>query len=66
MGTKNVMTIEATAETFSEGLPEWKKKVNLDWLRKIHASLNNGGVWISPALGTVYTKQGDGFINELK
>ena len=64
--TKNVMTIEATAETFSEGLPEWKKKVNLDWLRKIHASLNNGGVWISPALGTVYTKQGDGFINGLK
>ena len=64
MGAKNVMTIEAIVETFSKRLPKWKKKANIDWLRTVHASLNDGGVWVSPALGTVYTKRGDGFIKQ--
>ena len=62
MNTQNVMTIEATAEAFSEGIPEWQKQANLDWLRGIHATLKDGGAWVSPELGTVYTKCGDGFI----
>ena len=56
------MTIEETAETFSGGLPEWQKQANLDWLRGIHATLKDGGVWGSPELGTIYMKRGDGFI----
>jgi hypothetical protein len=62
MSTQKVMTIEAVAETFSEGIPEWQKQANLNWLRMVHATLKDGGVWGSPALGTVYTKRGDGFI----
>lgn len=57
-----VMTIEETVETFSEGLPEWQKQVNLDWLRKLHASLKDGGVWVSPELGTIYIKRDNGFV----
>lgn len=62
MNTEKVMSIEATAETFSEGIPEWQKQANISWLRGIHATLKDGGVWGSPALGTVFTKRGDGFI----
>lgn len=60
---QKIMTIEEVAETFSEELPEWQKQANLDWLRKVHASLKDGGVWVSPELGTIYTKQGNGFIS---
>ena len=62
MSTQKVMTIEATAATFSEGIPEWQKQANLDWLRGIYTRLKDGGVWISPKLGTIYIKHGDGFI----
>ena len=62
MNAQEVMTIEETAATFSEGLPEWQKQVNLDWLRGVHASLKDGCIWMSPALGTIYIKRDNGFI----
>ena len=64
MGTvlANVMTIEETVETFSKGIPEWQKQINLDWLRGVHARLKDGGVWVSSELGTIYMKRSDGFI----
>lgn len=62
MKAQKVMTIEEVVETFSEGLPEWQKQVNLDWLRRLHASLKDEGVWMSPELGTIYIKRDNGFI----
>ena len=56
------MTIEETVETFSRGIPEWQKQINLNWLRGIHALLKDDGVWASPELGTIYIKRSDGFI----
>ena len=58
----DVLTIEAVAATFSEGIPEWQQNANLNWLRNMHSLMSEGGVWGSPGLGTIYQKKGDGWI----
>lgn len=58
----DVLTIEQVAASFSEDLPEWQVNANLNWLRNLHGLMSDGGVWGSPNLGTVYQKQGDGWI----
>lgn len=62
MSKQETISLEDVAASFSVDLPEWQKAVNLNWLRGIHAVLREGGTWGSPNLGTVYTKQGDGFV----
>jgi len=62
---KKLMSIEQVAGTFSDDLPDWQYQINLAWLRSLHSLMANGGVWASPALGTIYRKRGDGFIREL-
>ena len=58
----DVLTIEEVAASFSQDIPEWQGNANLNWLRKLHALMSEGGVWGSPNLGTVYQKKGDGWI----
>lgn len=58
----DVLTIEQVAASFSEDIPEWQANANLNWLRNLYSLMKDGGVWGSPGLGTVYQKQGDGWI----
>lgn len=58
----NTLTIEEVVDTFSDCLPEWQRETNLIWLTQLHSLLSEGGIWVSPELGTVYSKQGDGFV----
>ena len=60
-----VLTLEEVGAVISAGLSDYQKETNLTWLRGIHASLNEGCIWSSPALGTVYSRRGDGFVLEM-
>jgi len=57
-----VLSIEEVVATYSGGLPSWQRAVNETHLRMVHAMLEEDGVWISDALGTVYRRSGDGFV----
>lgn len=56
-----ILTLEELADKISVGLPDWQRDANLQFLRSLHTSLKEDGVWMSPALGSIYTKAGDGF-----
>ena len=60
--TEKVLTIQEVAASFSIDLPDWQRRVNLNWLTTMHALMSEGGIWGSPNLGTVYRKSGDGFV----
>jgi len=64
MNTKadEVLSIQEVADSFSEGLPEWQRKINLEWLTRLTSLMSEGGIWGSPNLGTVYRKCGDGWV----
>ena len=64
MNTKadEVLSIQEVADSFSEDLPDWQRKINLDWLTSLHRLMSEGGIWGSPNLGTVYRKSGDGWV----
>ena len=64
MNTKadEVLSIKEVADSFSEDLPVWQRKINLDWLTSLHSLMSEGGIWGSPNLGTVYRKSGDGWV----
>lgn len=64
MNTKadEVLSIQEVADSFSEDLPDWQCKINLDWLTSLHHLMSEGGIWGSPNLGTVYRKSGDGWV----
>ena len=55
------MTLEEVADSISMNLPKWKRDANLEFLRALHGLLNDGAIWMSPALGEVYRKTNDGF-----
>jgi hypothetical protein len=57
-----VLSIKEVADSFSEDLPDWQRKINLDWLTSLHHLMSEGGIWGSPNLGTVYRKCGDGWV----
>ena len=59
---EQILSIEEVAESFSADLPDWKKATNLKWLTGLHNMMADGAVWISPGLGTIYHKRGDGFV----
>lgn len=60
--TDEVLSIQEVADSFSEGLPDWQRKINLDWLTSLTSLMSEGGIWGSPNLGTVYRKSGDGWV----
>ncbi len=56
-----VKTIEETAASFGEDLEPWQHEINVAWLRQVHATLQEGGVWGSPELERAWIKRGEGF-----
>lgn len=56
-----VLSIEEVVDSFSKTLPSWQRQANLQFLERTHASLKDGGIWMSPNLGTIYKRAGDGF-----
>jgi hypothetical protein len=60
--TDEVLSIKEVADSFSEGLPDWQRKINLDWLTSLTSLMSEGGIWGSPNLGKVYRKSGDGWV----
>ncbi len=57
-----VLTIEQVVDSFSQGLPMEQRNANFDFVSLTHHRLREGGVWMSPNLGTLYQREGDGFI----
>ncbi len=57
-----VLSVKEVADSFSEDLPDWQRKINLDWLTWLTSQMSEGGIWGSPNLGTVYQKRGDGWV----
>jgi len=60
--TDEVLSIQEVADSFSEDLPAWQRQVNLEWLTSLHGLMSEGGIWGSPNLGTVYRKNGAGWV----
>jgi len=60
-----VLSIEEVAASFSDDLPAWQAEANLNWLKGLHSMMNEGAVWGSPHLGTIYHKRGDGFVLDM-
>jgi len=59
------MKIELVADEISQGLPDWQRNANLDWLRMIHGQLKLGGTWMYPAEESVWIKTEEGFEQRL-
>lgn len=57
-----MLSIYEVTESFSADLPNWQFKANLAFVEGVHASLKDGGVWMSPALGKMYARAGGGFV----
>jgi hypothetical protein len=55
------MKLDDVLETFSEGLPEYQREINRQWLYDLHALLKPGGKWAYPAKGEIWTKTEEGF-----
>ncbi len=55
------MTLDETADLISVDLPGWQRDQNLLFLRGVHRTLRDGGVWASPLLGMVFHKTAQGF-----
>jgi radical SAM superfamily enzyme len=64
--SEEVLSIEEVVGSFSEDLPDWQKATNLKWLTGLHSMMAEGAVWISPGLGTIYHKRGEGFVKALE
>ena len=60
-----VMTLEEVNAVISINLTDWQREANMAWLRLVHGLLNEGGIFISPMLGTVYSRHGDGLVLEM-
>ena len=60
-----VMTLEEVNAVISIGLPDWQREANMAWLRQVHGLLNEGGIFMSPMLGTIYSRHGDGLVLEM-
>ena len=58
---KRSMTLDETADFISPELPKWQRDANLAFLKQVHESLNDGGIWASPALEMIFEKTEDGF-----
>lgn len=56
-----VLTIEEVVDSFSQGLPMEQRNANFDFVAQLHQRLKEGGIWMSPALGIMYKRVGDGF-----
>lgn len=59
------MKIELVADEISQGLPDWQRNANLDWLRMIHGQLKLGGTWMYPSEGSIWIKTEEGFEQRL-
>jgi hypothetical protein len=55
------MTLDEVADRISQGLPDWQRDANLEWLREIHATLKTGGTWMYPNEGSIWEKTEEGF-----
>ena len=55
------MTIAEVVDSFSAGLPDYQRDANYTFVAGLHERLNEGGVWMSPNLGTIYKRVGLGF-----
>jgi hypothetical protein len=55
------MTLEEIADEISEDLPAWQREINFAWLKQVHTTLNEGGVWGFPEQERIFVKKGEGF-----
>jgi hypothetical protein len=55
------VNLEETADFISEGLPEWQRNANLEFLEQIHNTVKVGGMWAYPAACLVFTVTEEGF-----
>ena len=55
------MTLNETADYISNGLPDWQRNANLNFLEHVHRSLKDDGVWVYKATGKVFVRTDDGF-----
>ena len=57
-----VMSHEELNDIVSDGLPSWQARYNETFIRSVHASLKDGGVWGWPAGQRAFQRRGDGWI----
>ena len=55
------MTLDETADFISEGLESWQRDENLKFLKNVHITLANNGVWGSPSMGLAFKRTDEGF-----
>jgi hypothetical protein len=55
------MNLEEVADRISQGLPDYQRNANLEWLRMIHNQLKVGGTWMYPSEGSIWVKTEEGF-----
>jgi hypothetical protein len=61
---KKIISIKNLSQKLWGSLPTHQRLVNRNWLKKVHACLKEGGMWMYPNEGLVFIKKGNGFVEK--